>query len=37
MDEALLKQDLVRADCGGDVGRAFGHDSARDIIIRGPQ
>ena len=37
LGEALLVQDLLRADCGGDVGRAFGHDNTRDLIIRGPQ
>ena len=38
VDEALLEQDIIlRADCGGDVGRAFGHDSTRDVIIRGSQ
>ena len=37
VDEALLEQELLRADCGADVGRAFGHDSTRDLVIRGPQ
>ena len=37
LDKALLEQELLRADCGADVGRAFGHDSTRDLVIRGPQ
>ena len=37
VDKALLDHDLLRADCCGDVGRAFGRDSTRDLIIRGPQ
>ena len=28
---------FLRADCGADVGRAFGHDSTRNLVIRGMQ